>query len=384
MRYSNNNRFFIKLLMLLLLINSGSAIGIVLGIITIPAYLGLSIMYFYLTNKNIEISNLLVSLILLVYLVSNLSIHLPDMASVKPYIILIMNVLATMLFVSSIKYSEFRIVFINIMFLISIYCLLIYIIGVNFNLYQYAWSYKKHSIFLGFNLHAINRSRNSGIFWEPGGYQIFLNLALLFSMDKKEFVFSKKEIFKLLIFIISILTTKSTTGYIILALMFFYFIIKSSKKNNSRTYLLLFCFIIMPIIFILLFFLLNSTVVQGKFSESNYSYLERRNHLTNSWNAIKLSPILGFGYLSQRHLLLQKMYGLVDNSVGFFSTALKFGVPYVILYIFRVIYIYKNNHSFSFNYFVIIVSFICFSQAIFDYPIFLMFLFYYDNEYIGD
>ena len=68
--------------------------------------------------------------------------------------------------------------------------------------------------------------RNTGLFWEGGAYQYFLNLALILSLYvKKNLIFS----FPNWIFIISILTTFSTTGYIIMAIVLASIVMKKSS-----------------------------------------------------------------------------------------------------------------------------------------------------------
>lgn len=59
-------------------------------------------------------------------------------------------------------------------------------------------------------------SRNSGICWEPGCYQMFLNVALLFLLDSKLKKEGKKFYFTLLILMVTIITTMSTTGFILM------------------------------------------------------------------------------------------------------------------------------------------------------------------------
>lgn len=375
------NKTFAYLSIILLLINSGSAIGIIFGKITIPLFLGSTLMYMHQTNKKINAINYKALVLMIVYIIFNYIIHITDMVNIESYMILILNLVSSMFLISSLKYSEFKKAYINIMFFVSIFCLTIFFIGTKYDLYQYAFNYKDHSIIWGFNLHAIKQARNSGLFWEPGGYQIFLNLALFFMMDNKEVDLSKKWL-QVIVFVISILTTQSTTGYLILSIMCCYYIISLVKKQNRYINKILLLILITPVIIYILNALLNSNVVNDKFSNTNYSYVARINHLTNSWNAIKISPIWGFGYQSQTKILLQGIYGLVNNSVGFFSTALNFGIPYVIYYITRIIFIYKKSKSHYINiiYFIITLFMICISQAIFDYPILLIFLFSYRPE----
>lgn len=70
--------------------------------------------------------------------------------------------------------------------------------------------------------------RNSGLFWEGGAYQYFLNLALILSLYiKKNPIFS----FPNWIIVISILSTFSTTGYLIMAIVLASIVMGKSSKR---------------------------------------------------------------------------------------------------------------------------------------------------------
>lgn len=72
--------------------------------------------------------------------------------------------------------------------------------------------------------------RNQGLFWEPGAFQAFISIALLFEL------FSITPSFRRVsLFVITIITTYSTTGYIAILLCFFAYYFKgASGVNNSK------------------------------------------------------------------------------------------------------------------------------------------------------
>ncbi len=80
--------------------------------------------------------------------------------------------------------------------------------------------------------------RNNGIFWEPGCYQAFLNIGIIFALDKyqKANAFSKWDWVKSIALVLTVLTTYSTMGYAVLFLVFaanyrlFLPVIKKYKK----------------------------------------------------------------------------------------------------------------------------------------------------------
>ena len=72
-------------------------------------------------------------------------------------------------------------------------------------------------------------ARNNGIFWEPGVYQAFLNIALLMLLDNMES--PNYRIKNVIILMATIITTYSTTGYLLLLLII---ILKRDSIGNLR------------------------------------------------------------------------------------------------------------------------------------------------------
>lgn len=74
--------------------------------------------------------------------------------------------------------------------------------------------------------------RNNSIFFEPGAYQIFLNVALfMLFFAKTTFSIRMKWIF-ILILVVTLVTTFSTTGYLIFGALFCLLIIKSDMVSR--------------------------------------------------------------------------------------------------------------------------------------------------------
>ncbi len=146
-------------------------------------------------------------------------------------------------------------------------------------------------------------SRNSGIFWEPGAYQAFLNLALFLYLIKA----SKVNIYVLLTFIITIITTFSTNGYIILILILLSFSRKIFISNKITGFLLL-----ITITLSSLYILNNSaSLIDSFFFAFNKLFME--------------------GRIYERISLGDLNYLFVDNRINLFgisfSTFESFGVP---------------------------------------------------------
>ena len=105
------------------------------------------------------------------------------------------------------------------------------------------------------NLLGLDMARNSGIFWEAGILQGYLNL--LFFLELSVFKRNKKL---LVLIILTILTTFSTTGLLLLTLQIAYF---SQKLLKNNTKVILFIVLIIP-----LYFVLNANV-----NEKNSLYI---------------------------------------------------------------------------------------------------------------
>jgi hypothetical protein len=70
--------------------------------------------------------------------------------------------------------------------------------------------------------------RNSGIFWEPGAFQIFINLAFYFDIIRRS-----NSVRNLIIFGITIITTSSTAGIFVYFLLLTVYLIENKKLNKK-------------------------------------------------------------------------------------------------------------------------------------------------------
>lgn len=89
--------------------------------------------------------------------------------------------------------------------------------------------------------------RNQGIFWEPGAFQTYINLALIFNL----FLFKENNRRNLIIFGITLFTTYSTTGYIVGSIIVLVFVLHSltvEKRKKQKQILVFVCVIIILLI----------------------------------------------------------------------------------------------------------------------------------------
>ena len=129
-----------------------------------------------------------------------------------------------------------------------------------------AGHYYSTCLFAGINMNTAGSFfiRSSGIFWEPGAFQVFINLALFFEL----FVFEKVNKNRLTIYFISLLFTFSTTGYIACFWLLLGYVLFERKRISKRNK---FLSIIVISIFLLLFIIFPDTplgkIVFGKLTD---------------------------------------------------------------------------------------------------------------------
>ena len=225
----------------------------------------------------------------------------------KNYIILLSSVIIGYIFSESINFNEFIKKYNNIIHFVAIYSLVVAAISIiyptiilKFPIIDTRFgTVTIHNLLFSVSLNNSIYFRNYGLFWEPGAFQIFLNLALIFEM----FFINTPRKSKIIVYIITIITTFSTTGYIVLTLILISYFIRS-KKIKIKWVLIL-------IILIVLIIALFKNVIpkkytdlvfdklSGIFSEDEkdikYTTLTRLNAIKYPLEEFMKSPILRSG-----------------------------------------------------------------------------------------
>lgn len=139
--------------------------------------------------------------------------------------------------------------------------------------------------------------RNFGIFYEPGIFQFYLNIALLIEL------FSNKKInvFRVLVLTVAVITTLSTNGYISIVLVFFaygFFVILGSG-NRDKIYRKIGFLALLSVIAIIFVVLIDKGIIGSrvfmKFSstKTSGSYYDRTNAISYALSKIFQNPLLG-------------------------------------------------------------------------------------------
>ena len=160
--------------------------------------------------------------------------------------------------------------------------------------------------------------RNMGMFWEPGAFQTFISVALLF-----ELLGEKPSTKNVIIFSACIITTFSTTGYLSLALVFLIAMLNGKNADNKSRVVIIVCAVIALLIINMnkdFFFSTSKSSVFGKiitFFNRDYGSNKRVTSASVRYNAVVMaveaffkSPIYGWGYKGLNELLYDYTLGM--------------------------------------------------------------------------
>lgn len=134
-----------------------------------------------------------------------------------------------------------------------------------------------------------NVYRNSGLWWEPGAFALFINLAFLFMIVSRSVSYMRY-----LIIFLTIASIYSTTG-IIVFLVLSAVLVLDIKKNLTHLFV---GFLSLPIVMLGGWYLVLPNLA-SKFFNANMSFDSRYYDLYISWEMFKDAFWFGYGYGSQ-------------------------------------------------------------------------------------
>lgn len=252
--------------------------------------------------------------------------------------------------------------------------------------YAYSRYYDIHIYAVAYNAAAGSGTiRNNSIFWEPGAYQLFLNISIFFDLIYKKRTMSPGIIIK----IIALFTTFSTTGYIILGL-----IIALKYLNLKRTIEKLLVFIVG----ITMFFGIFWQNFLDKFSTTGDSYMSysRRSFDVifdlKVWCGSPFSFLFGVGmkeYQNQFGTLLSDWMGSHMVTAGASSNGLTsllsmygiMGFTIIIFFYTCCIYKFRNDIDTKVIFAVLLIFMIAVATENFLFSPLLISLAMYLNQY---
>lgn len=212
------------------------------------------LLYFVTYDYKCTEKNVIKYCFILLFFIMNIIMTGIGNNSLKDGIIFLIRLSAVLIIQSFIEQRIFVKYYIQIIYFISIVSLVCWSIGVVFPDFPYPGTIEVHtasSSFYGTFYYTIGMDslsrfgssigRNAGIFWEPGVFQVYLNIAFFLVMCyNKENI--KKRLTKAVVFAITIATTQSTMGYLIFMIQILFILLDDNelvRKYHLKKYVFL-------------------------------------------------------------------------------------------------------------------------------------------------
>ena len=367
---------------MLFVICSGSCIGLIYAKYFDISYVVFGIFVGIFGKHSLRKRDLYTLLIFCLFYLLNFLVNISGAPNYNAYISYVIRMVGTLFLINTIDSGLFERKYTRIIIIIAALSLMVFV-AYNF------WGYAPIKSINGFNLIGpfniqVYYRRDSGIFWEPGAYQFFLNLALFYLLKEADWnLFKNKSHFVGgIILIISILTSQSTTGYFILLLIALVYFYKNWKKMSKISKIAMTIPIFVMIVLIIANVLASNTVA-GKFNSENASYNIRMIDLKGTFELLMEEfPVLGYGFQTTTLERIYATKGIVRNSVGILSCMMSMGILYTAVYLKLIIKQIRarNNYWIDKQLEVMIILLVCFSEAFFQYPILFAFLFSFNRN----
>ena len=219
------------------------------------------------------------------------------------------------------------------------------------------------------------QTRNFGIFWEPGAYSIYLNVALYFELFENKF--NPKRI---ILLVATILSTLSTLGIVCMAILFCAFLTTDNKVSSKRVKTLVLIAGAFGLVFLVIYggdfiyHVFNKLSFSG--NTVNDSTAVRINAIIYPFNTFLSEPYFGVGY--DQYLFIQERF--CDNmaTCTFINWLCLFGVVGGIIPIVGCLRFFTiNNHKFITNCALFVFTMFLFSTENFIIITFIYMLIFY-------
>lgn len=276
------------------------------------------------------------------------------------YFVLILILSISFLLLKVASFNAIMDVFFNVMTFISFYSLVVFAITKIDSSWLSSFPIIKNIadnefyfvLFTNVPLNHGGLLRNYGPFREPGVFQMFIIIALIYGL----FIKKQKSLPKIMANFLAIITTFSTTGYIVagivvLALLFDFE--KENRKVKYTTILVLFCIILYMALFTDLLYREDYGSVFGKlWNRDSLSFNARWGSVILNLRMFKQAPFFGKGitYVDTNFPLWafeEFEYYINDNTNTLLIQLSMFGILYVLMYligfVITVFYNYRTN-----------------------------------------
>lgn len=325
-----------------IILTSGTMVFNILNMFfSMMVLLAIALVYLFKLGR-IKSTNIYTFLALLLFTIISTLINGVANVVTNDAVILLIRIFSLAVIMGCISDNKFKKVYINTIYiiaLISLPCFFITYFNPSFKLPFTFINYKNN--FYGTFYYTLGTPsegifyRNSGIFWEAGLFQIYLNYALVLLVTDKNNLF-KNRIRKFIVMSIAVVTTLSTMGFLCYGLVVITAIFNRKGKGNKMILMASFLAII-----ILMVVESSTHIIEGKLIDKSMSYGSRHDDTIISMLVIKDNPILGVGpinnhgtifnsYLTSSYRLTQ---GNLSKSNGIGTFCMKFGIPITLIYL---------------------------------------------------
>lgn len=160
---------------------------------------------------------------------------------------ILFGITVAMIFVNAFDNKEIKKAFVNIIFGISAISIPFYFLSImvpSIFAFSYTPGTSGRAFYnLFFYGYMIGSNRNSGLFWEPGAYATFLNLALFLILNDNSLEIEKKYT-KLIVCLSALLTTFSTAGFGTFALVLIIYLANNEVSKRQKVFITI-CIVIL-------------------------------------------------------------------------------------------------------------------------------------------
>lgn len=154
-------------------------------------------------------------------------------------------------------------------------------------------------------------ARNQGIFWEPGAFQTFINIALIITLFYNNLKINKKRY--AFVFILTIITTFSTAGYLVMTLIIITYIIYCmSSKGVTRAEIKLALVLMIGIFAFLLAYQNMPDNIKYQLFGKVTAYFDGVNDADSSSTGTRLNSVV----MSFKAFLSSPIFGCGVNNMG--------------------------------------------------------------------
>ena len=334
---------------LILLLSGTIVFYVVYGSIFITLYFLFGIFYYFKNQKQkTPVCNKKFIFFWMFYFILNyFFINSERESGIIPAAIRIMIAIGSFGIISKMKYSNFKYILLRLVALMAITSIIIYLL-LQYNIIS------SYNITGDFHIALFHRDldRLSGMYWEPGAYQIVLNITLLlYFNDIVKQQLSVKEYIMLFFVIIASILTQSTAAYIVLSVYIIY-ILALYVHNNIITFKRFVKIILLLIVSVFtLFTIFNSNTIQRKFEQKERtdqfnSYNIRKNDNIALLTMTIERPITGWGVSSTDFQKRSLELNNITSSNGVLLLCAEYGI---LLALYFIITIYNNLGQFKIN-----------------------------------